>query len=223
LVQEGGYPFDGLVCLRLDPKAPSRFALRLRVPGWCTAWRVRLNGSEIDGEPDATGFVVLDRAWAAGDAIEFELAMPPRVIADALGNQGRLAVTRGPLVYAADSACLPPGRLLDDVALSVDPAEPTRSISALPGDTDGVIRLAVPTAIREPRLGPSAWRERERYFDLAGCAEARTGERLELVPFFLAGNGDPDSYRQTIASNVEPVTNISFQVWLPYVCGSPVS
>ena len=98
------YPWDGDV--RVSVKDAAAFALKLRVPGWCRAWTLKVNGEAVSPEV-RDGYVALDRAWAAGDVVELALDMPvelvranPRVYEDA----GKLAVARGPLVYCLEEA-----------------------------------------------------------------------------------------------------------------------
>lgn len=94
---EGGYPYDGRVSVTVG--SSGRFAFRFRVPGWCRRCTARLNGETI--APDG----VIEREWRAGDQMEFDLDMPveflrsdPRVTE----NAGRIALKRGPLVYALE-------------------------------------------------------------------------------------------------------------------------
>lgn len=99
------YPWDGKVAITVNPQQPARFAVRLRKPGWCRGATVKVNGvgSVV---PVARGYFVVDRAWNAGDKIELDLPMPvDRVAANPNVKQdlGRLALTRGPLVYCLES------------------------------------------------------------------------------------------------------------------------
>ena len=216
---EGRYPFDGLIRAVVRPTESSEFRVRLRLPGWCKGWRLSLNGAPQDVQPDDTGYFAMTRTWAAGDVIELEMDMPARTVVDDLGNVGRAAVMRGPLVYAADSSYLPEGRLLDDVILALDGAEPAKSLQVVGAENDSV-HVVVATVVPQPRTGVGVWKEKERYYSLAACGDAKTREveDLELVPFFEAGNRDPDSYRDGVSSNVEPATKVTYQVWLPYTC-----
>ena len=216
---EGRYPFDGLIRAVVRPTESSEFRVRLRLPGWCKGWRLSLNGAPQDVQPDDTGYFAMTRTWAAGDVIELEMDMPARTVVDDLGNVGRAAVMRGPLVYAADSSYLPEGRLLDDVILALDGAEPAKSLQVVGAENDSV-HVVVATVVPQPGTGVGVWKEKERYYDLAACGDAKTLEAkdLELVPFFEAGNRDPDSYRDGVSSYAEPATKVTYQVWLPYTC-----
>ena len=98
------YPWDGTVSVGV--KNDARFALRLRVPGWCRRWSVKLNGAGVAPEMK-DGYIALDRDWSAGDKVTLALEMPvqlvranPRVYEDA----GKVAVSRGPLIYCLEEA-----------------------------------------------------------------------------------------------------------------------
>ena len=93
---EGDYPYSGKV--RIVVETSGAFTLRLRIPGWCRAWRLAAGGKTY-AEP------VITKNWQAGEAVELDLDMPadflhsdPRVT----GNLGRAALRRGPVVYALE-------------------------------------------------------------------------------------------------------------------------
>jgi len=104
--QETQYPWDGLVKLTVEPEAPSRFALALRIPGWCRGAKLEVNGKAV-GLRGVTrkGYAVLRRVWERGDRIELVLPMPverieahPAVRMDC----GKVALQRGPIVYCLE-------------------------------------------------------------------------------------------------------------------------
>jgi DUF1680 family protein len=47
LVQETEYPWDGKVAIQVRPAKAARFALRMRVPGWCRKAEVKVNGKAV--------------------------------------------------------------------------------------------------------------------------------------------------------------------------------
>jgi DUF1680 family protein len=130
VTQETAYPWDGTVRLRLEPEAPTRFALRLRQPGWSVGRIVPSQlyrqepglgeeGSfdadphlQVNGTPLAAmalqrekGFIVIERDWASGDVVELDFPMPVvRVFSHeaVVGNRGRVALHRGPVVYCLE-------------------------------------------------------------------------------------------------------------------------
>jgi DUF1680 family protein len=121
VTQDTRYPWDGRVRLTVSPKAPGRFTLYVRVPGWARDEPVP---SDLYRFADAVkepvtlsaggtavpiqlekGYARIDRAWKAGDVVELVLPMPVRrVAANAAveADKGRVALQRGPLVYTAE-------------------------------------------------------------------------------------------------------------------------
>lgn len=121
LRQETRYPWDGVVTIHVDPAQAATFALDVRIPGWTAddvmpgdLYRftdherapvaLRVNGREVTA-PRVKGFARIDREWHPGDIVELNLPMPVRrVLADprVRDDVGRVALERGPIVYAAE-------------------------------------------------------------------------------------------------------------------------
>jgi uncharacterized protein len=108
LTQGARYPWDGAVTLTVATEAPARFTLYLRIPGWSRQAKLAVNGLAVD-LPSATrdGYAAIARDWTSGDTVSLDLAMivervhaNPHVRQDA----GRIALTRGPLVYCFEGA-----------------------------------------------------------------------------------------------------------------------
>jgi DUF1680 family protein len=142
LKQETRYPWDGKV--RVTVGADATFTMKVRVPGWARnepvpsdlyrfegdapAWTISVNGEPTQPSLDR-GYAAIRRAWKAGDVVELDLPMPVRrVIAHdkVAADVGRVAVTRGPIVYCAEWPDVAGGKvrnllLPDDATLSVDP------------------------------------------------------------------------------------------------------
>lgn len=98
------YPWDGHILLKVDPVSPSRFALNLRIPQWCRAATLRLNGQAMPAS--RRGWAKLDREWHPGDTVELHLDMPVQRIVPHPNIRdcgGRVAIQRGPLVYAVEA------------------------------------------------------------------------------------------------------------------------
>ncbi len=105
----GGYPYDGRIAITC--RCTGSFAFSLRIPGWCRRFTLRFNGRRLRAAAER-GYVTLERDWQPGDRIELELAMPVEVVraaAPVRADAGRVALTRGPLVYAVESADNPGG------------------------------------------------------------------------------------------------------------------
>jgi DUF1680 family protein len=127
LIQKTDYPWDGRV--RITVESAGSFALRLRIPAWAREAKITVNSEDgyrvsgvggreeeniADSVPSlhdtryptpntlSSGYAVIDRTWAAGDVVELTLPMPVRrVVANPRAGElaGRVALTRGPLVY----------------------------------------------------------------------------------------------------------------------------
>jgi DUF1680 family protein len=104
LRQETRYPWDGAVALRVEVDQPARFGLRLRLPGWCEAPRLAVNGTPVELVAE-NGYARIEREWQNGDLVALDLPMPvqrmyahPAIAADA----GQVAIQRGPLVYCLE-------------------------------------------------------------------------------------------------------------------------
>ena len=123
IIEETKYPYDGQIAVTLNPEQPATFAVRLRVPTWtgdrfvpgelyrfCEETptppvELRVNGEPVELSVEK-GFAVVKREWRRGDRVELLLPMPVRASIcrkEVAANRGRLAITRGPLVYCAES------------------------------------------------------------------------------------------------------------------------
>jgi len=97
---ETGYPFADQVRLIIRRTPQARRTLALRLPGWCDAPALALNGTaQLIERRD--GYAMLSRRWRAGD--EVVLTLPMRLAAHPTPGDARLlSFTSGPLVLAAD-------------------------------------------------------------------------------------------------------------------------
>ena len=232
----GAYPFDGAVRLKLSLEQPAQFAVHLRQPAWCSKLRLSLNGKRLSGARDTGGYLVVDRVWRAGDELVLQMEMPVRVAADRIGNPGHVALVRGPLVYAADRSYLPHGEALEELVLVLEAEDHAAQIVPTPVEDGSSVHLLAPVVGRLPADGPGVWSD-ERYRDLA--YDGAMAGYVTLVPFFEAGNRDPNCYREGVWPNYEVIagipefrylvggmrglaahaapTDATYQVWLPYV------
>jgi uncharacterized protein len=108
ITQEGNYPWDGAITLRVETSAPIAFTLALRVPGWCKGASATLNGQPLAlADITVDGYAHICRTFVNGDTISLTLPMPPvrvRCSGHVPFNAGRVALMRGPLVYCAEEA-----------------------------------------------------------------------------------------------------------------------
>ena len=106
----------------LHPAQPRVFALNLRIPGWCEAFTVSVNGAPVSNPATPKGYVRLAREWRAGDIVTLSLAMPAQLVRarpDVRQMLGRAAIQRGPIVYCLESPDNPIAPL-DRIALPGD-------------------------------------------------------------------------------------------------------
>lgn len=102
LSQKTAYPYDGKILIRVESEG--EFTLAVRIPGWCRNAALTVNGKEVC-QKAVKGYVYLTRRWTAGDEVLLELPMDVKWIAanpKVIDASGRVAVTRGPLVYCAE-------------------------------------------------------------------------------------------------------------------------
>jgi DUF1680 family protein len=178
------YPWDGAVGIEI--RSAGSFPLRLRIPAWCTAPRLAVNGATAEAAVEAGTYAELRRDWRPGDVVELDLPMPVRRLASHPGlleNTGRVALARGPIVYCVEQA---------DVA-GADP----RLVQLLPGRE--VAAAARPDLLggvtvletEGERVTPDpAWEGR-----LYRTAESVGAERTEplpitAIPYFAWANRD---------------------------------
>ena len=103
---EGNYPWDERVTIRFNHPQAVEHTLALRLPEWCEAPRVQVNGEAAQGEI-IKGYLHLHRQWQEGDVVTLYLPMTiRRVYANPLVRHaaGKVAIQRGPLVYCLEEA-----------------------------------------------------------------------------------------------------------------------
>jgi uncharacterized protein len=134
------YPWDGKVALEVAPAARAKFALMLRVPGWCANPTVLVNRLASKAVSFQRGYVVLDREWKRGDRVELDLPMPVRRIAanpSVKADYGLLALQRGPIVY-----CLEQCDQSQPLASLWLPPDAELKAARLPGLLGGVVTIS---------------------------------------------------------------------------------
>lgn len=163
-----GLPWQGKVRLHLDGPAPVPCTLHLRLPSWRTGYRLQVNGREVaevavpatgDGQvlreqpgsgytPEGAAYLPLQGSWSPGDVVELEFAMPPvvrRPHPRVRSLAGRVALSRGPLVYCLESLDNP---TLDLFQVRIDPESVVPEYS--PGHFGGVWLLRGQTRDAKP-------------------------------------------------------------------------
>lgn len=93
------YPFQGDVQLTLSPKAPARFPLVLRVPGWSGTPAIAVNGKTVEAPGSGRGWLAIRRTWRPGDRVSIHFPMKI-AITRWQAQGGAISVSRGPLTYS---------------------------------------------------------------------------------------------------------------------------
>jgi hypothetical protein len=97
--QETRYPFHELIMFTIQSEQSNSFPLYLRVPGWCEAPEVKVNGKTLDVTARPDQFIVISKTWDDGDIIELVLPMEIQTHTWT-GNHDSVSVMRGPLTYS---------------------------------------------------------------------------------------------------------------------------
>jgi DUF1680 family protein len=187
LEQTTDYPWSGAVRFvwKSAPAGPA--ALRLRIPGWAPGAQVKINGRAEAMEPQPGSYLALARSWKAGDTVELELPMRPRLIeANPLveSTAHQAAVMRGPIVYCLESWDLPQGAAIHEIRL---PRDAAFELVSLPSPLDRTRGLRGDVVV-QPGLRPS--RTSPLYAPIAEAPARR--EPTTLIPYFAWNNrGEP--------------------------------
>ena len=191
LTQETRYPWDGAVRMTVDPGKTMDFAINLRIPGWARDEPVpsdlyrflddvdepvtlSVNGEAVPIEQQ-NGYARLRRTWQPGDMISLNLPMPVRRVVAHEGveaDRGRVALQRGPIMYAAEWPDNPGGRVRNLVLADEEPLHSTFRPNMLRG-------VQVITG-RATALA----------FDADGNV-TRAEQELTLIPYFAWANRGP--------------------------------
>jgi DUF1680 family protein len=130
VAQDTRYPWDGAVKITLTPERARAFTVNLRIPGWAREQPVpsdlyrfadkaapqptiKVNGRAVP-LTITNGYVAIARTWNPGDAIDLNLPMPVRRIVahdKVEADRNRVALQRGPIVYAAEWPDNPNGKV----------------------------------------------------------------------------------------------------------------
>lgn len=131
VTQQTEYPWDGQVTIEVSPESPSRFALKLRIPGWArnevlpgglyyyaggkeNTWSMAVNDTIYPPE-HTNGYVTLARTWKKGDRITLDFKRHVRQVAAdnrVAEDRGKVALEHGPLVYAVEEVDNPDFEML---------------------------------------------------------------------------------------------------------------
>ena len=179
LREDGDYPWSEVLNFTVTDASDRGIPLHLRIPGWSSGATLTVNAEPVAVSEPGT-YTRIDRDWEAGDVVELTLPMPVRVLrahrlAEEATNQ--VAVRRGPVVYCVESADLPDGVVLEQVALR-------RGAAFRPVETEVAGHRVVALETEAVVLPGTA--ETALYDDVADAPLATAPVRL--VPYYAWGN-----------------------------------
>jgi uncharacterized protein len=201
LTQITNYPWTGEVKLIVNPESSADFTLNLRWPSWASSVDIQVNGETIaNGSAVRGSYLALSRRWKKGDTVTLNLPMAavPMVANSRVGDTfGRVAIQRGPIVYAAEQLDQSGAALSD---LSIRPSGP--STSEIRHDLlGGITTLKFPGQVAE-----KAYVDESLYQPWAAVnSRAKRPVTVTLIPFYTVGNREPSP----------------MEVWLPISRAEP--
>ncbi|MEM2198888.1 MAG: glycoside hydrolase family 127 protein [Nitrososphaerota archaeon] len=177
--QETSYPWSGEVKLTVETEEPATFSILLRIPGWCEAPSVRVDGRVY--RPRLSTYLELKRRWRGKTVIKASYPMSVKMKAShpyLRNNIGQVALTRGPLVYCVES-----------VDNTVDPR-----MVALEGRTiskevfrRGLLGGVTVLSFNARLIDSAGWREK-LYRSLDAPMLARRRAVVKAIPYYAWAN-----------------------------------
>jgi uncharacterized protein len=173
IAQQTRYPWDGGVKMTVAPDQAAALTINVRIPGWArnepvptdlyryateskTQPTLKVNGRPVPIKLDK-GYVAISRTWKPGDTIDLNLPMPVRrVVANSnvAADTGRVSIQRGPIVYTAEWADNPNGKvrnlmLADDQPLEAEyKADLLRGVEVVKGKAVALSRNSQGNLVR---------------------------------------------------------------------------
>ncbi|MFL6450552.1 MAG: glycoside hydrolase family 127 protein [Bryobacteraceae bacterium] len=187
LSQSTNYPWAGEVKFVINPDIPADFTLNLRWPAWASTAEIQVNGEPVSNGSAVRGsYIPVSRRWQKGDVVTLNLPMQalamvanPRVT----DTFGRVAIQRGPLVYAAEQLDQAGIALTD---LSIRPNGPSTS------ETRHDLLGGITTLKFSGQAAEKTTVEESLYQPLpAISSHAKRPATLTLIPFYAVGNREP--------------------------------
>jgi DUF1680 family protein len=172
------FPSEGVGTIEIDPQHDLDFVLSIRVPRWAANPKVSIANNTFQPKPGT--YLKINRLWRRRDIVKFSFPFVPEIHVGSGSNEGRIAVTAGPIVLALDQADNPGIKIPKYVSLRGLTTEDCQFES-------------------EPAKGNHSWQD-ETYWacnmrDLMAASQGKKAEcRVLLRPFFDAGSWDSTRY-----------------------------
>ncbi|AXY78643.1 hypothetical protein D3H65_14085 [Paraflavitalea soli] len=99
IVENTHYPFEESVGFTIRAAKTTAFPLYLRIPEWCKAPVVKVNGKSVTLQASPGGYVKLTNAWKNNDRISLELPMELQ-LRTWDKNKNSVSINRGPITYS---------------------------------------------------------------------------------------------------------------------------
>jgi DUF1680 family protein len=202
IAQLTNYPWSGDVKLTLNPVHAADFTLYVRWPAWAPSAEVQVNGQTVQTASAHRGsYLAMARTWNPGDVVTLSLPMQPAPMAAnprVSDDYGRVAMQRGPLVYALEQIDQTGVALADVFVRSTSPVQTETRKDLLGGVT--VLKVSGQAAERsiseEPLYQPLS----------VAMSRAKRLITLTFIPYYTIGNREPTP----------------MEVWVPLVRTEPV-
>ena len=164
------YPFDEQLTFTLTSAEAAAFPLKFRIPAWCNAPEIKVNGLTQSGI-ESGSFYTINRMWNNGDVIDVNFPMP-LIVNKEVNNA--ISIQRGPLVFSlminekrslvnnygngfTENEVIPVSDW--NYALLIDPAYPESSIQVVKSEMpeNPFIQGTTPVKIVVPARKLSSW------------------------------------------------------------------
>ena len=99
VTQTTNYPYEDTIALTLSADKSDTYPLYIRVPEWCTAPSVTVNGHAVEAELVAGEYAALTAPWEDGDVIT--LTFPAEITATLTDNNS-VSIRRGAVLFALE-------------------------------------------------------------------------------------------------------------------------
>ncbi len=187
LTQATNYPWSGDIHVTVDPARATDFTVYLRWPAWAPGADVQVNGQQYSTSNFHRGsFIAISRTWQKGDSITLDLTMQPTPMVSnpkVADTYGRIAMQRGPLIYALEQIDQG-GVALSDVFYKANSFSTVDVRKDLLG---GITVLKVNGSAAEKTVGD------EPLYEALAVARTRVKRpaMLTFIPYYAIGNREP--------------------------------
>lgn len=137
---ESELPWNGKVKVYIQPAVQTGFKIHVRIPSWNFVHESREPRTASGYDPTHAGYKTIERTWSSeGEGLEFNFDTSIRLRRahrKVNGHEGKVALTRGPLVYCLESV---DNRNIDIFEAELDPS--SLHDEFLPDFLDGCVAI----------------------------------------------------------------------------------